>query len=209
MTAFQFNELWKNVMKALKNPEDCAQWNRSLELMCRMREALRCAKCNKLLSETYSPVEDLPFKLHCLTCETDAQASQNGFYQKDIARCFINLCDLINKKGMDEKWQALAYDSNPNDTNKKPTNFIKLISEVKQASTSDNNLNGYTCNEDSKKSEVKQKRKLCRCGSGKSGPGHLTCQGQRCNCYRNDKGCESCKCVGCKNDKPLRKDPRS
>lgn len=39
----------------------------------------------------------------------------------------------------------------------------------------------------------------CRCGTATQTPGKLTCGGQRCACYSENKPCLDCKCRGCRN----------
>lgn len=39
----------------------------------------------------------------------------------------------------------------------------------------------------------------CRCGNATAFPGKLTCCGQRCACYTDNKPCVDCKCRGCRN----------
>ncbi|CAI6363741.1 unnamed protein product [Macrosiphum euphorbiae] len=39
----------------------------------------------------------------------------------------------------------------------------------------------------------------CRCGNATTTPGKLTCFGQRCPCYTEQKSCAQCKCRGCRN----------
>ncbi|KAI5712373.1 hypothetical protein M8J75_007792 [Diaphorina citri] len=39
----------------------------------------------------------------------------------------------------------------------------------------------------------------CRCGLATAAPGKLTCCGQRCLCYTEQKPCKGCKCRGCRN----------
>uniref|UniRef100_A0A1B6KIA3 E3 ubiquitin-protein ligase MSL2 n=1 Tax=Graphocephala atropunctata TaxID=36148 RepID=A0A1B6KIA3_9HEMI len=39
----------------------------------------------------------------------------------------------------------------------------------------------------------------CRCGNATATPGKLTCCGQRCACYTENKACVDCKCRGCRN----------
>lgn len=46
----------------------------------------------------------------------------------------------------------------------------------------------------------------CRCALATPNPGKLTCCGQRCPCYAAFKGCDNCKCRGCRNP---RGDPRN
>lgn len=41
--------------------------------------------------------------------------------------------------------------------------------------------------------KVKPKRRGCRCGLATPNPGKLTCCGQRCPCYVDNKGCFECK----------------
>lgn len=43
------------------------------------------------------------------------------------------------------------------------------------------------------------KRKGCRCGNATATPGKLTCCGQRCPCYVDNKACLDCRCKGCRN----------
>ncbi|XP_050536245.1 uncharacterized protein LOC126902719 [Daktulosphaira vitifoliae] len=42
----------------------------------------------------------------------------------------------------------------------------------------------------------------CRCGNATTTPGKLTCFGQRCPCYIEQKSCDMCKCRGCRNPRP-------
>lgn len=42
-------------------------------------------------------------------------------------------------------------------------------------------------------------RSGCRCGKASSFPGKLTCFGQRCPCYTEQRPCDQCKCRGCRN----------
>lgn len=44
----------------------------------------------------------------------------------------------------------------------------------------------------------------CRCGNATSTPGKLTCFGQRCPCYTEQKPCDRCKCRGCRNPRQKR-----
>lgn len=48
-----------------------------------------------------------------------------------------------------------------------------------------------------------ERRWGCRCGNATTTPGKLTCFGQRCPCYTEQKACDRCKCRGCRN--PRRK----
>ena len=50
-----------------------------------------------------------------------------------------------------------------------------------------------------KASRSQKKGKGCRCGLATPNPGKLTCCGQRCPCYSAFKGCEDCRCRGCRN----------
>lgn len=51
--------------------------------------------------------------------------------------------------------------------------------------------------------QQKTERRLgCRCGNATSTPGKLTCFGQRCPCYTEQKPCDQCKCRGCRNPRP-------
>lgn len=44
-----------------------------------------------------------------------------------------------------------------------------------------------------------ERRSGCRCGNATTTPGKLTCFGQRCPCYTEQKPCDGCKCKGCRN----------
>lgn len=63
----------------------------------------------------------------------------------------------------------------------------------------------HTCDLFSEKFKSKAKSG-CRCALAAPNPGKLTCCGQRCPCYAAFKGCDSCKCRGCRNP---RGDPRN
>lgn len=53
---------------------------------------------------------------------------------------------------------------------------------------------------ESNRRRYKMKGKLgCRCALATPNPGKLTCCGQRCPCYAAFKGCDNCKCRGCRN----------
>ncbi|XP_076333685.1 male-specific lethal 2 [Tachypleus tridentatus] len=43
----------------------------------------------------------------------------------------------------------------------------------------------------------------CRCGLATLNPGKLTCCGQRCPCYVDNKPCVDCRCRGCRNPNKL------
>jgi hypothetical protein len=207
---FQFVKMTASIMNALKRPDDQAEWRNILQLMYHMRQALACAMCGKLVSDPYTPVqeschclcsschdENAQMSYNCITCR-HAQASQDGFkLNSDLnhtAVGFVKLCKLLYVKEMVPRWSNLTVTSRNG-----PITFAQLILEGKDA---DSIANENCLSESFKKTKVKQKRKPCRCGSGKNNngrPGNLTCLGQRCTCYKEGKGCENCKCVGCKN----------
>lgn len=197
-------------MNALERPDDQKEWGNILQLMYHMRQALACAICGKLVSEPHTPVQEschcvcstcyvgsVTMSYNCITCR-HAQASQDGFKLNSelnhTAVNFVIFCKLLFVKGMVQRWSNLTVTS-PNG----PITFSQLILEGKDAGSV---TNGHCLGDSFKKVKVKQKRKPCRCGSGKNNngrPGNLTCLGQRCTCYKEGKGCENCKCVGCKN----------
>lgn len=207
---FQFVEMTKSIINALKKPDDQTEWRNILQLMYHMRQALACAMCGKLVSDPYTPVQDschcicsscrvsnAPMSYNCSTCR-HAQASQDGFKSNSdlnfTAVGFVKLCKLLYVKEMVQKWSNLQVTAQNG-----PITFSQLILEGKDA---DNTDDKHCLSERFKKAKIKQKRKPCRCGSGKNNngrPGNLTCLGQRCTCYKEGKGCENCKCVGCKN----------
>ncbi|XP_015364743.1 PREDICTED: E3 ubiquitin-protein ligase MSL2 [Diuraphis noxia] len=49
-----------------------------------------------------------------------------------------------------------------------------------------------------------ERRWGCRCGNATTTPGKLTCFGQRCPCYTEQKSCDRCKCRGCRNPRQKR-----
>lgn len=51
----------------------------------------------------------------------------------------------------------------------------------------------------SNSSSSRKVRRGCRCGLATPNPGKLTCCGQRCPCYVENKPCQQCKCRGCRN----------
>lgn len=51
----------------------------------------------------------------------------------------------------------------------------------------------------SNSSSNRKVRRGCRCGLATPNPGKLTCCGQRCPCYVENKPCQQCKCRGCRN----------
>lgn len=207
---FQFCKLARSVGVALEKPDDQAEWRNTFQLMYHMRQGLACAMCGKLVTNPHTPeneschavcsscyVGNAQMSYNCSTCR-HAQASQDGFKSNSqlekIVKSFILYCRLISDKGMVQKWSNLTVTSQMG-----PVTFSQLILEGKDA---DGIANEHCLNESFKKTKVKQKRKPCRCGSGKNNngrPGNLTCLGQRCTCYKEGKGCENCKCVGCKN----------
>lgn len=207
---FRFVKLTESVMNALKKPDDQGEWRNILQLMYHMRQALACAMCGKLVSDPHTPAQE-PCHCVCSTCRDDmaqmsykcvtclqAQSSQDGFKSNSdlnhTAVGFVKLCKLLYVKEMVQKWSNLTVPSQNG-----LISFSELILEGRDA----DNLANRNCLKDKfKKLKTKQKRKPCRCGSGKNNsgrPGNLTCLGQRCTCYKEGKGCESCKCVGCKN----------
>ncbi|XP_060835612.1 E3 ubiquitin-protein ligase MSL2 isoform X1 [Rhopalosiphum padi] len=54
------------------------------------------------------------------------------------------------------------------------------------------------------KKKKNERRWGCRCGNATTTPGKLTCFGQRCPCYTEQKSCEQCKCKGCRNPRQKR-----
>ncbi|XP_025205521.1 uncharacterized protein LOC112601876 [Melanaphis sacchari] len=54
------------------------------------------------------------------------------------------------------------------------------------------------------KKKKNERRWGCRCGNATTTPGKLTCFGQRCPCYTEQKPCEQCKCKGCRNPRQKR-----
>ena len=77
-----------------------------------------------------------------------------------------------------------------------PVNMNNGSSQIKTHSTT------TACESIKSKSHNKTNRSQsygCRCGLATPKPGNLTCCGQRCPCYSAFKGCESCKCRGCRN----------
>lgn len=207
---FKFVKMTESVFNALKKPDDQAEWRNILELMYHMRQALACAVCGRLVSDPYTPAQEschcvcsscresnAPMSYNCSTCR-HAQASQDGFISNsDLNHTvvgFVQLCKFIYVKEMVQRWSNLHVS-----TINGPITFSQLILEGKDA----DNIDDRPCLSDQfKKAKAKQKRKPCRCGSGKNNngkPGNLTCLGQRCTCYKEGKGCENCKCVGCRN----------
>lgn len=83
----------------------------------------------------------------------------------------------------------------------------KTMEQTKHASgtgeDSKNNNNSSNEQPDKVKQSTKSNSKTrsygCRCGLAAPKPGNLTCCGQRCPCYSAFKGCEECKCRGCRN----------
>lgn len=49
------------------------------------------------------------------------------------------------------------------------------------------------------KRKKNERRWGCRCGNATNNPGKLTCFGQRCPCYTEQRPCDQCKCRGCRN----------
>ncbi|GLV43085.1 male-specific lethal 2 [Carabus blaptoides fortunei] len=68
-----------------------------------------------------------------------------------------------------------------------------LLAETSQANTSFKKPNQRINNRNF------PKRKGCRCGNATATPGKLTCCGQRCPCYVENKACIDCRCRGCRN----------
>lgn len=54
------------------------------------------------------------------------------------------------------------------------------------------------------KKKKNERRWGCRCGNATTTPGKLTCFGQRCPCYTEQKPCDQCKCRGCRNPRQKR-----
>lgn len=54
------------------------------------------------------------------------------------------------------------------------------------------------------KKKKNERRWGCRCGNATTTPGKLTCFGQRCPCYTEQKPCNQCKCRGCRNPRQKR-----
>ena len=205
---FQYVKLSDSITNALNRPDDQAEWRNIFQLMYHMRQALACAMCGKLVSNPYTPVRDschcvcatcregnLPMSYNCVTCR-HAQASQDGFIENSefnyTAVGFAKFCKLLYVKGMVQRWSNLTVPSQSG-----PLTFAELILEGKDAGYA---ASEHCLGESFKKAKVKQKRRPCRCGSGKSNrPGNLTCLGQRCACYKEGKGCDNCRCIGCKN----------
>uniref|UniRef100_A0A6G1SCC1 Protein male-specific lethal-2 n=1 Tax=Aceria tosichella TaxID=561515 RepID=A0A6G1SCC1_9ACAR len=213
---FQFVKLTTSIMEGFKRPDDHAEWMNIFQLMYHMRQALACAICGKIVSNPYTPVqeschcvcsschvENAQMSYNCITCR-HAQASQDGFKLnsdlKHNAAGFLLLCKLIEEKGIVQKWPSLSLPNGQGGPQGGTVTFSKLIKEGIDAAKE---ANDECClSESFRKAKVKQRRKPCRCGSGKNNngrPGNLTCLGQRCTCYKEGKGCENCKCVGCKN----------
>ncbi len=71
--------------------------------------------------------------------------------------------------------------------------FIKII--LFQNVTNDNSR----CRKLKSKPTENVERPTCRCGTAAVRPGKLTCSGQRCACYMQNKACSSCRCRGCRN----------
>lgn len=207
---FRFVKMTESIVTALKKPDDQAEWRNVLQLMCHMRQALACSICGRLVSDPHTPVQEpchcvcsscrdanAPMSYNCITCR-HAQASQDGFKSNSdlnhAAVGFAIFCKLIYEKQMVSRCSNLHV-TTPNG----PITFSQLILEGRDANSI---ANGHCLSDRFKKTKVKQKRKPCRCGSGKNNngrPGNLTCLGQRCTCYKEGKGCGNCKCVGCKN----------
>ena len=68
-----------------------------------------------------------------------------------------------------------------------------LISNIKSDISSSNQI------QTNAPSVSRKVRRGCRCGLATPNPGKLTCCGQRCPCYVENKPCQQCKCRGCRN----------
>lgn len=80
----------------------------------------------------------------------------------------------------------------------------QLSSVVNEFISNDNSNNNSSSPGDvaseSNRRRCKMKGNLgCRCALATPNPGKLTCCGQRCPCYAAFKGCNNCKCRGCRN----------
>lgn len=187
---FQFVKMTESIIDALKKPDDQAEWRNILQLMYHMRQALACASCGKFVSDPHTSIRESCQSV-CSTC----RASQDGFqFNSDLNYTkigFVKLCKYLYVKEMVRRWSDLQVT-----TRNGPITFSQIILEGKDADNTDER----NCLSDRfKKAKIQQKRKPCRCGSGKNNNGRLSCLGQRCTCYREKRGCENCKCVCCKN----------
>lgn len=208
-TTFQFINMTRSIFNAISNkPDDKPEWINILQLMCHLRDALSCTICGRLVSNPHTPIhtnrepcghgvcancrnEDITQIRHnCITCRDAFQATQeggDGFEPNrelnSMALGFIDLCDLLVKKGIAHKWPDEQVDAQNG-----PITFGLLLQEDH---SSDSIGSGPNLGDKFRK-KVREKEHHCRCGSGarKSNgkkSGELTCRGQRCACYRLSK----------------------
>lgn len=204
----------KNIYQAIDfKPDDEAEWKNISQKIYNCRQALACIICGGFSLDSYTPVnvhchclcascknqghQNRPYRQNCPTCR-EALETQDGF-EKDKSLWYATVAVRNLSKyilGRTKKWSEL-----PINTQNGPITFGQLCQEISDAGSENDPSSDLSLGEKFCK-KVKEKEHHCRCGSGaKKGkePGNITCLGQRCACYKSQKTCQSCKCIGCKN----------